>query len=93
MRIQEGGELYGFCPAKATWDHNVKDYFNLLILSCETGTFPHDGGLLNQKSDFIENMAWFLIKWDMLKFTQKADMILGSGNPSKGTPKVGKARR
>ena len=90
MSVSKGGEYYGFCPAKATWDSNAQDYFNLLILSCETGTFPYGGGLFDQDADFIENMAWFLVKWDMLKFIQKADMILGDSSSS---PSKGKARK
>lgn len=77
MQIHKGGEFYGFCPAKATWDYRVSEYFNLLVLTAETGVMPFHGGLLDQEADFIENLSWFVTRWDMLKFIQKAEMILG----------------
>lgn len=79
MQIAKGGGFYGFCPAKATWESATNDYFNLLMISCETGNLPYFGGIMDQDPDFIENLSWFLPKWDMLKFINKAEMILGDG--------------
>lgn len=93
MQISKGGELYGFCPAKASWDKENVDYFNLLIICSETGALPYHGGIMDQEYEFIENFGWFLLKWDMLKFTQKADMILGDSGSSKGSTGPTKPKR
>jgi len=87
MQISKGGEYYGFCPAKATWDKDCVDYFNLLIICAETGALPFEGGIMDQEYDFIENFSWFLLRWDMLKFMQKADMILGDSSTGKALKK------
>ena len=79
--------MYNFCPAKATWDQRIYDYYNLLLISAETGNLPLAGGLYDQDGDFIDNLSWFLLKWDMLKFTQKAEMILGSDDKAKASKK------
>jgi len=86
IRILEGGELYGFCPGKATRDLQVYEQFKQLIICAETGTMLFDGGLLNQPEWFIESLSWFLRKYDMLKFTSKAEMILGKDNGSNRRP-------
>ena len=97
MQISKSGEFYGFCPAKATWDRELADYFSLLIISAETGALPYAGGIMDQDSDFIENFGWFLLKWDILKFQQKAEMVLGDGSKPSPTkdfkPKTSKRGR
>jgi hypothetical protein len=77
MQIVKGGGLYSFCPGKATWGHQVNDYFNLLLICCETGNLPTYGGIIDQDSDFIENLSWFQPRWDMLKFAQRVHSVLG----------------
>ena len=32
MYVNRGGELYGFCPAKATWDPELASTFRLLMI-------------------------------------------------------------
>jgi hypothetical protein len=83
MQITKHGGYYSFCPAKATWSHEVHDYFNMLLISCETGNLPYFGGIMDQEPDFIENLSWFLPRWDMLKFNQKVHLVLGDGKKSK----------
>jgi len=61
----------------------VHDYFNMLLISCETGNLPYFGGIMDQEPDFIENLSWFLPRWDMLKFNQKVHLVLGDGKKSK----------
>jgi hypothetical protein len=91
MQVNKSGGFYGFCPGKATWDHATLEYFNLLLISCETGNLPYYGGIMDQEPDFIENITWFLPRWDMLKFTQKAEMILGGdGKPNVNASVKGK---
>jgi hypothetical protein len=77
MQVSKGGGLYGFCPGKSTWGHQTTDYFNLLLICCETGNLPSYGGIIDQDADFIENLSWFQPRWDMLKFSQRVQLVLG----------------
>lgn len=83
MYIMKGGTQYGFCPAKATWDHRAIEFFKKLVLISEMKALPKTGGIDDQDSDIIEILAWFLPKYDLLKFLQKAEMILGGESDSK----------
>lgn len=82
MYINKGGTLFGFCPAKATWDHAMVAQFNYLTVLAETRQLPRAGGLDDQDTDIIDILAWFLPKYDMQKFIRKAEMILGNDNKS-----------
>ena len=75
--------MYGFCPAKATWDPEVKSQFEELVLIAETHWMPKPGGLYDQPAWLIDLLAWFLPKYDIMKFLRKADMILGSSTDKK----------
>lgn len=77
MYVNQGGELYGFCPGKSTWDAEATNLLNILLISAETGALLYNGGIANQPDWFIELLAWFLPKYDQMKFSSKADMILG----------------
>jgi hypothetical protein len=89
--VNQGGELYSFCPAKATWDHAVVNIFRLLVLSSETGALIEKGGLNDQPSWFIEHLSWFAPKYHEYKFNSRANKILGSF--SKGDKSNGGNRR
>lgn len=94
MYIQEGGELYGFCPAKATWDLSLSHHFSLMVIIAQTGTMPYEGGLYDQPAELIEELAWFLPRYEQMKFIQKADMILGGDTSKKmKTNKLARAKR
>lgn len=84
IRLKPGGEPYGFCPAKATWTSDPADLLNLLTICAETGQMPYEGGLFEQPDWFVDLMGWFVPKNDLMKFSAKADMILGGDE----TPKV-----
>lgn len=94
--FKQGGELYGFCPAKATWDQSVVGLFQTVIMVAETKALPKSGGLDDQDGWLMDILPWFLPKYDMMKFSRKASMIMGEGKPKDG-PKsdswLSKARR
>lgn len=102
MYVNKGGDTYGFCPGKSTWDPRIKDLADQLIIIAETNWMPHKGGLYDQPSWLIDLLGWFLPKYDFVKFIRKADMILGGGDGKKKTsggtqpssvPSRGKSKR
>jgi len=91
MYINKGGTLYNHCPGKATWDRIAVEFFHKLILICEMKVMPNGGGLDEQDSELIETLSWFLPKYDLMKFVQRVDMVLGgdsSDNKKVETPKI-----
>ena len=72
------GELYGFCPAKSTWDSKLVDSYHELCLISELKVLPKAGGLDEQDGDLIEQLSWFLQKYDMVKYMRKVEMVMGS---------------
>lgn len=80
MSVAKGGEGYGFCPGKATWDQGLKVQFDELVVIAETKWPLVAGGVNDQPGWLIDLLAWFLPKYDTMKFIRKADMILGSNN-------------
>ena len=54
--------------------------FNTLTIACETKTMLIEGGIANQPNWFIQLMAWFAPAYDLQKFIQRAQMILGDGS-------------
>lgn len=77
MYVEQGGEMYNFCPGKATWDHEASAIFRMLIICAETGKMIEDGGLYDQPDWWIEMLAVFLPRYDNQKFSSRAKMILG----------------
>ena len=91
MVIDKGGETYGFCPAKSTWDREAIQVFNLLTLSAETGTIEYvKGGLVDQPEWWVNELSWFIPRYKMVQFIARAKMILGDG--SKGAAHGGVKR-
>ena len=80
MYVTKGGELYNFCPGKATWDYESVSTFQEYTIMAELKCLPKSGGINVQDPQVIENLAWFLPKYDMMKFMRKAEMILGTGD-------------
>ena len=77
IRIDENGPLFGFCPGKATWDHILQMEFEELVLIAESGQLPKSGGLEKQDLQLIEDLKWFLPKYDNVKFFRRMAMIFG----------------
>lgn len=88
MYVTKGGELYGFCPGKATWDGQTVHLFRILHVASETGAMWDDGSLSEQPEWFIDVLSWFLTKLDFAKFQTKARMVLGDGKKESSSPKT-----
>lgn len=82
IRISEGSGLYGFCPAKVTWDQEAISLFELMIVAVEQKVMLSAGGLGDQPSWFVSFLAWFGPAYDTQKFVSRAKMILGDGKES-----------
>lgn len=94
MYVHQGGTLYGFCPAKATWDNESTELYKTLIVSRECGIMLTKGGLLEQPAWFIDVLSWFTTRYDHEKFASRARMILGDGkDTAKGQNKNGSKHR
>jgi hypothetical protein len=92
MYVNKGGELYGFCPAKSTWDQSVVSLFRLLSLAAETGVMLERGGLNDQPAWFIEQASWFVPRYHDYKFNSRMIRVMGSVN-GKGVISNGSNRR
>jgi len=95
MYVQQGGELYGFCPAKATWDNWSVNMYRTLHVAVTTGAQWSEGGLQNQPDWWVDLLSWFSSRYDMVNFHRKAVMVLGDGKDSKsaGVSKNGNQQR
>lgn len=78
--IHKGGELYGFCPAKASWDQSNVQILRLLMIAAETGAMLKSGGLEDQPTWFIELLGWFIPRLDYAKFGLKVASVMGDGS-------------
>jgi hypothetical protein len=92
MYINKGGTMYNYCPGKATWDAQAAELFHRLVLMCEMKVFPRAGGIDDQDSDIIETLAWFLPKYDIHKFMQRAEMVLGGDSSDGKKPEAPKIK-
>ena len=95
MYVHQGGELYGFCPAKATWDSWTVQMYRTLVVAVTTGAQWLDGGLADQPEWWIDLLSWFSTRYDMTNFQRKAVMVLGDGKDAKsqGVSKNGNQQR
>jgi hypothetical protein len=93
MYVHKGGELFGFCPAKATWDPGTQELYKMLLVAAETGALYYDGGIADQPYWFIDLLAWFLPRYDSIKFEGKARSVLGDGSKKPGSGQVGGNQR
>lgn len=87
MQIEKGGDLYGFCPAKATWNPANVELFRLLVITSETGVMISAGGLEDQPSWWIDLLGWFIPQYESQKFSSRVKSVLGddkSKNKAKG---------
>ena len=79
MQVDSGGYLHSFCPAKATWDPMAREVFGILTLSMEMGCLYNAGGIIDQPDWYMSLITMFAPIYDKLKFTAKAQMVLGKG--------------
>lgn len=92
IQIHQGGELYGFCPAKAGWDIEILSIFRLLIVAAETGNILLTPGAIQDQPDWwIEQVSWFVPRYKQIQFISRVKMIVGDGKISSiKTPKAKK---
>lgn len=82
--VHQSGELYGFCPAKATWDPETTLLFRSLHVAAMTGSMWQDGGMKDQPTWWIELLSWFIQRHDAESFGSKVRAVMGDGSQSKG---------
>lgn len=88
MRVREGGALFSFCPAKATWDREAVLLYNSLVLSYETKTNWASGGLEDQPMWWIDLASWFTTVYSDSIFYSRAKAVLGDGKNKANTTGV-----
>lgn len=93
MYVHKGGELYGFCPSKATWDPEVTTLFRTLHVAASTGVMWQDGGMKDQPTWWIELLSWFIQRHDAESFASKARSVLSDGSANQGGSKPHGAKR
>lgn len=71
------GELYGFCPSKATREPYLHRLMRVLMIASETGAMLKQGAQEDQPEWFIELLGWFIPRYDSVKFMSKASSIVG----------------
>lgn len=82
MYIERGGNLYDFCPGKATWDNEAVSIYKMLVISAESGIMLETGSLLEQPDWWVDLLSWFLPLYSDNKFYSRARAILGDGKAS-----------
>ena len=92
MYIEPGGEQYGFCPSKATWDPNLYRTYQLLVVAAESGAMIEAGGLRDQPAWWIETLGWFLPRYDSKKFQSRMGSVLGNETVTKTLSGTGKGK-
>jgi len=85
VRISEGGGLYGFCPAKSTWNQEAIGLFELMVVAVEQKVLLLGGGITDQPTWFVSFLAWFGPAYDSQKFISRAKMILGDEQSNKNS--------
>ena len=83
MHVNKGGQKYGFCPAKATWDYDTVQKFRLLIVTADTGALLEEGPILEQPAWYMELLGWFLPLYDQIKWNSKMRGLFGNGKSTK----------
>lgn len=79
MYVMKGGEQYGFCPGKATWDAEATSIFSSLVVTAETGAMLKAGGLEDQPGYWVDLLSEFLPRYSDQRFIQRAKMVMGDG--------------
>lgn len=81
--------MFGFCPAKATWDARVMALYKALVVSAETGTQWTVGGIAEQPDWWVDLLSWFAPAYNESRFNSRARAILGDGSSKPGGPANG----
>ena len=79
MSVHKGGGKYGFCPAKATWDHDTVEKFRLMIITADTGALLETGPIVDQPAWYIDLLGWFLPLYEQMKWNSKMRGLFGDG--------------
>lgn len=79
MYVSKGGQLFGFCPAKATWDREIMSIFKIAVIAAETGSQYSVGGLEDQPAWWIDLLSWFIPRYNDLKFRSRVRSVVGDG--------------
>jgi hypothetical protein len=77
MYVNKGGEFYGFCPAKATWDPTVIELYRLMVIASSTGAMLEPGGLNDQPDWWVENLSWFAPRFEEMRWNARMIRIFG----------------
>jgi hypothetical protein len=77
MYVTKGGQSFGFCPGKATWDSEVMLTFKMLIVATETGCHYNAGGLEDQPQWWIDTLSWFIPRYKDAKFASRVRSVVG----------------
>lgn len=93
MYVSKGGQTFGFCPGKATWDHEAMLTFKMLIVAAETGCHYNAGGLEDQPQWWIDLLSWFIPRYDDLKFYSRVRNVVGGDNKAQGVLASGSNNR
>lgn len=75
---RDGGPGFGFCPGKATWYPDVKNFFDLMVLAAETGQPILAGALADQPGWAVDELSWFVPEYRETQFMRRAKAIFGS---------------
>jgi hypothetical protein len=79
MRIIEGGQLYNYCPGKATWNHENVLIYKSLLVTMNTGLGWNEGGVTDQPEWWVDLASDFSVLHSDLQFASRARAILGDG--------------
>lgn len=93
--VTKGSTLFSFCPAKATWDKQIKGLYRSLKIASESGNMWIAGGIGDQPEWWVDLLSWFLPRYNDLRFAGRVRGLLGddpaetirslmSGSNSKG---------
>lgn len=96
MYVHKDGNLYGFCPGKATWDQGTVTLYQYLTLTAETGMMYTQGGIAEQPEWFVGLAAWFVPLYRQTVFYSRVRGVLGDGDnkrPVKDINRSGVKRR
>lgn len=92
--VTKGGQLFGFCPAKATWDESAVNLFRAMMTCHQSGSLWVQGAVSDQPSWFVDLFSWFSSQVDDVKFFTRARAILGDGSSGNKSGKPnGQSRR
>ncbi len=84
MYVTKGGQTFGFCPGKATWDQEAMLTFKMLIVAAETGCHYNAGGLEDQPQWWIDLLSWFIPRYNDMKFANRVRSVVGDGKAAQG---------